>query len=441
MRALAAALLGSLAFAAPASAGPIVDRAVRCLERQPVCVDEDARDILSSADARALTDRIERSGVEPIFVAVLPEDAVEEASRASRQRATTPAAALLRDLEQRLGRLGTYALVAGPHFRADSTETPVEGVATQAFREHRDEGVPGVLNAFVDGVAAQSSATREEDSATDYSVNPLIPIAIVGGLLLLMFGLIAGQKRDRRRREEGQLEQVKRVARDDLVALGDDIRSLDLDIEMPSASQEAKDDYGRAVDLYKRAQDAFDTARRPEDLAPVANQVEEGRYLVASARARLEGREPPEHRPPCFFDPRHGPSTRDVEWAPPGGAPRPVPACEADAQRVERGLEPSMREVEIGGQRVPYWNTPSYYGPWAGGFFGGFGGGGFLGGLLVGSLFTSGFGWGGPLFVDSAWGSEGDFGGSEGDFGGGDAGGGDFGGGDFGGGDFGGGGF
>jgi hypothetical protein len=139
---------------------------------------------------------------------------------------------------------------------------------------------------------------------------------------------------------------------------------------------------------------------------------------MQSARARLEGREPPERRSPCFFDPRHGPSDREVEWAPAGGTSRMVPACEADAQRVERGEDPQAREVSIGGQRVPYWAAGPMYAPFMGGFYGT----GILPGLLIGT--TLGGVWDHP---------SGDFGG--GDFGGGDFGGG-FGGGDFGGGDF-----
>ncbi len=64
------------------------------------------------------------------------------------------------------------------------------------------------------------------------------------------------------------------------------------------------------------------------------------------AREVLAGRTPPERRAPCFFDPRHGPSARDVAWAPEGGTPRSVPACEADAQRVERGEEPRARTID-----------------------------------------------------------------------------------------------
>ncbi len=204
---------------------------------------------------------------------------------------------------------------------------------------------------------------------------------------------------------------------------------------MPDADPRAKEDYARAVDAYDRANRVFETARRVADLAPAAEALEEGRYAMIAAKERLAGREPPPRRAPCFFDPRHGPSSRDVQWAPPGGAPRPVPACEADAQRVERGEDPHTREMVVGGQRVPYYDAGPAYAPFYGGFFGGFGG--FLPGMLLGSMM--GGGWGGTdVYVDGGGFGGGDFG--DGDFGGGDFGGGDFGGGDFGGGDFGGGG-
>ncbi len=227
---------------------------------------------------------------------------------------------------------------------------------------------------------------------------------------------------------------MKETARDDLVALGEEIRALDLDVQMPGVPEEAKRDYERALTMYERADTALDRARTAEDLAEVSASVEEGRHAIVAARARLDGREPPERRPPCFFDPRHGPSAREVEWAPPWGAPRLVPACEADAQRIERGEDPEAREVMVGGRPTPYWNAGPAYGPWAGGFFGGFGG--LFPGILIGSLL------GGAFAPPVAYGEAGDPTGHEGDFGDlgggdfGDFGGGDFGGGDFGGGDF-----
>ena len=49
------------------------------------------------------------------------------------------------------------------------------------------------------------------------------------------------------------------------------------------------------------------------------------RHHRGTRAARRSGA--PGATPPCFFDPRHGPSVRDVEWAPSDGAVRTVPAC------------------------------------------------------------------------------------------------------------------
>src|SRR5207253_114966 len=69
-----------------------------------------------------------------------------------------------------------------------------------------------------------------------------------------------------------------------------------------------------------------------------------------------------------------------------------VPACEADAVRVDEGLEPAAREVTVAGTRVQYWQGLVAV-SWYGGYFGGFGfGGGFFPGLLVGQMLGGGLG-------------------------------------------------
>ena len=67
-----------------------------------------------------------------------------------------------------------------------------------------------------------------------------------------------------------------------------------------------------------------------------------------------------------------------------------VPACEADAQRVERGEEPHAREVEKDGRMVPYYEAGPAYAPFYGGFFPG---------VLLGSMVAGG--WDSPMPSDS----------------------------------------
>jgi hypothetical protein len=428
--------LGALvAFALPAAAQdtavdtPVVEEAATTLQSDPVYVHPEMESELSSSEADRLRQQIADVDAGPVYVAVLPEEAVGEAGGSPDE--------LLQMIGEATARDGTYIVVAGTTLRAGSNyfaEGVVPALATEAVQEGDD--VYSVVGALLDRMGEEAQEGDGGDGGSGFGLFPLL-LLIGGG-----FFLFSSARRRRRQQEEErrQAEEVREVAMDDLVALGDDLRALDIDVEMPDADPQAKRDYVTALGCYEKASATIDRARRPEDFAEVTSTLEEGRYAMASAKARLEGRALPEHRAPCFFDPRHGPSVREVEWMLPDGMSRSVPACAADAARVERGEEPQTREILVGGNRTPYYNAPAYYGPWAGGYFGGFGGFGLFEGMLIGSLLSGGmggFGFGG--YGDGGDGGGDGFGGGDfgGGFGGGDFGGGDFGGGDFGGGDFG----
>jgi hypothetical protein len=428
---LAVVAAAALALGATAQAGERIDAAVSALQDRPVYVDPDAELAIGSVDAARLRATIDTAGAGPVYIAILPLAAENETGG-------NPDG-VLQAIHDDLGRKGTYAVIVGRHFRAGSDGVLDQGVAgklaTEALDAHRSDGATATLIDFVHRVA---DARQNGGSPTGTTNEPgtgggiLIGLLVLGGLGFLAFRLIQG-----RRRQEAELAEVKGAAHDDLIALADDVQKLELPVE---ANAQAKREYEHALEDYEQASGAFDRARRTKELEAMAGSLEEGRYHMAAAQALLDGKRPPERRPPCFFDPRHGPSTRDVEWAPPGGVLRKVPACEADAQTVERGEEPASREVVAGGRRVPYWNAPPYFGPWAGGYFMPFGGTGFLSGLFVGELLGGAYGgWGYGSWGGS--GSPGGFGswsgGGGGDFGGGMSfGGGDFGGGGGGGGDF-----
>ena len=423
------ALLAAVAAAPAARAqGGLLEQAATALERDSVFIHPDANPGLTQADADALRSRITERDAGPMYIAVLPARAASEAGGS--------VDAALSQLQSEVGRRGTYVIVVGRRLRAGSTADVSEGetakAADAALKAERGEGLPAILLDFVDRMGVVRAGGGDSGGGGGPGLGGLILLgAVVGGGALL----ITTRTRRRRREQAAELEEVRDQVRADVVELGEEIRALDLDIQMPGVSEEARSDYEQALGAYERASAAVDRARSVDDLEPVGKAAEEGRWAMASARARLEGREPPERTPPCFFDPRHGPSAREVEWSPPWGEPRAIPACEADAQRVERGEDPDPREVTVGGQRVPYWNAGPAYAPYMGGFFGG----GLLPGIFLGSLLGGGMfggygGWGGEY--GGAGGTVADSGGA-GDFGGG-FGGGDFGGGggDFGGGDF-----
>jgi hypothetical protein len=430
---LAAAGVAAVVLAATASGGERIDAAVAALQDDPVYVAPGAELAISDADQTRLRETIDSAGAGPVYIAILP-------SAAENETGGDPDG-VLQQLHDGLDRPGTYAAVVGKHFRAGSEGVLPPGVAgqlaTEALNANRGQGVTVTLIDFVHRVAAaqQSGATVPPGNGQPGDEPTTGGGALIGLLILGGGGFVAYRTIRRRRQTQAQLAEVKTAAHEDLIALADDVQKLEQPVEQ---NPDAKREYEEALDDYDDASRAYDRATKPKELEAVASSLEEGRYHMAVAEAVLAGKQPPERRAPCFFDPRHGPSTRDVEWAPPGGAARTVPACEADALAVEEGRQPMSREVVVGGQRVPYWNAPPYFGPWAGGYFMPFGGMGFLSGLFVGELLGGAFGgWGYGSGAAGGFGGWSDGGGGGGDFGGGmDFGGGDFGGGGGGGGDF-----
>jgi hypothetical protein len=168
-----------------------------------------------------------------------------------------------------------------------------------------------------------------------------------------------------------ELEPVKKLAFEDVTALGVQLQDLDLDLAGKHLDEGAHADYQRALDTYEAAKTAVDRIERPEQVQDVTKILDDGRYAIACVRARVAGGPLPQRRPPCFFDPRHGLSVEDVSYAPVGGTDRQVPACALDAQRVKAGAEPDTRQVMVGTQRVPYWQGGRAYRPYAAGYFAG----------------------------------------------------------------------
>jgi len=261
----------------------------------------------------------------------------------------------------------------------------------------------------------------------------LVVLLVIVGVLV---ALSVSSRRTRARALEArqaELEPVKKLAFEDITTLGTELQSLDQELAGAPLDTGARADYQRALDAYEAAKTAGDRITEPDHIRHVTEILEDGRYAIACVRARVAGEPLPTRRPPCFFDPRHGVSVTDVEYAPPGGAPRQVPACALDAERVHAGAEPDMRQVMVGPHRMPYWQAGPAYAPYAAGYFGGFMPMNMLfAGMLIGGMGGLGMGFG-------EGGEGGDAGGDAGgDLGGGFDGGGfggDFGG-DFGGFDF-----
>ncbi|MFI5748403.1 hypothetical protein ACIBBE_21255 [Streptomyces sp. NPDC051644] len=428
---LSVAVLAMAPTAPTAVGASTVNDVAQALRKSPVYVDPAAADQLSQGQAAALTKKI-KDADKPVFVAVLP------------RTPAFPEQNLLTTLRTDTGITGVYAVRLGNGFSAGAdprvmSTRAVQNLTAAVKTPGTDTDAATQLNAFVDRAVEQARGHAPSTwggSFADSGSSSTVGLITVGAILVLGGGTAYTIFRRNRKRKEAEeraaLDKLRVVVDEDITAYGETLDRLDFHPAEPGADDGMRADYERALDSYESAKSRMSKAQHPSDVRGVTQALEDGRFSLAVLEARRAGGEPPVRRPPCFFDPRHGPSVADVRWLPSGGTAREVPVCAADEIRLREGEEPLSRTVDTGdGRRRPYWEAGPAYGPWAGGYFGG----GLLPGLLVGTLLGSALS--SPAYAAEYGG--GDFG-SGGDWSGGDFSGSDFDSSGFDGGGFGGGG-
>lgn len=218
-------------------------------------------------------------------------------------------------------------------------------------------------------------------------------------LVIIGVAFFIGSRRERNRALEqrtAELELVRSTAAEDVTSFGEEVADLDIATTGVELDEGGRQDYQRAIDAYDTAKETLERVDDPEDIRHVTEALEDGRYAAKCVRARVEGKPLPVRRPPCFFNPQHGPSVQDIDWAPVGGQPRPVPVCAADAERVAVGAEPAVRKVVTGDgcSRRAYWEAGPAYAEYNRGYFNSYAGSGLLPGVLMGAMMFGGFGGG-----------------------------------------------
>jgi hypothetical protein len=156
-------------------------------------------------------------------------------------------------------------------------------------------------------------------------------LVVLGGLTAVAVAAGRSGKKKELARAEAEVAPVKKLAEEDVTALGVELQDLDIDLAGQQLDPGANADYQRALDAYESAKVAAAGLTRAEDVKHVTEILEDGRYAMACVRARVAGEPLPQRRPPCFFDPRHGLSVADVPWTPPGGTCPPAPSTSSES--------------------------------------------------------------------------------------------------------------
>lgn len=194
-------------------------------------------------------------------------------------------------------------------------------------------------------------------------------LAALGGGTLALAGRYVWDRRAAQRGDAEELEEIRKLADEDVTLLGEELRRLDAQVEGHPLDPDTRADYQVALDAYEAAQRAVRSIRKAEGISSVTDTLATGRYAIVCVQARMQGDPVPARRVPCFFNPQHGPSVADIVWTQPKFGTRTVPACAQDAARVRAGEEPEVRYVHYGSRRVPYWQAGAAVAPYGQGYF------------------------------------------------------------------------
>jgi hypothetical protein len=299
MRATALALL--ILLAAPATAGAQdAGEIASALRRDPVYVARGADPDLSVAERGRLRLRIVRRDIGRIKIAVVSERQVKDAGSISD---------LANAIDQKLEPHGAIIAAQGTtSFHAVLSYSPVEPTIEairRAVSSKREKGLEAQLLATVDEVAKVDPGPRADPQPGGGGAVPAPPasdahevfgafklaVLIVAVAVALPFVLVALwlllRYRRRRIEEADRLSSDREAAQDELVALGDEIRALDIDVSMPGANRKGVAEYERALALYEHAERELGRPSTELRLSRARAALAEARTCMESASSLL----------------------------------------------------------------------------------------------------------------------------------------------------------
>ncbi|MFC3761364.1 hypothetical protein, partial [Tenggerimyces flavus] len=326
------------------------DQVAAKLGQPGLYVDPDVTD-LDSSEIAAL-DAATKSADAPMRIAVVPAEQISIGESYYKYLAWN-GEEIADQLYDRVGVEGVYAVLVD----ADSSDDGRGFHAVQRADRGPTYYVGNAVDQAVDCCAPNYDSMLERFIQRAQVVdNPwYIDVAPwaggIGGIAGLWWGGVTLASRRRRRQDErDHLELVRPMLNEEIIALSQQVSAL------PTATDERQSTYTKQIlDAIEKARQRLDKAKTDANIEAVSTLLGSARYGMVCLEAVRAGKQVPEPTAPCFFDPRHGPSTTSTEWTPEEGAERRVDICAACAARLAANQQPEVRTVRIGDQNHPYW--------------------------------------------------------------------------------------
>ncbi|GAB2888280.1 hypothetical protein [Nocardioides pacificus] len=326
---------------------------------------------LSAAEAAELDDAAADTAG-PVRIAVLPAESlvidnpVEWANQ--EDNLVYPPEELVAQVYDRVGVDGTYAVLVA----ADSPESSRSFTAYQFAEERPFFQVEDALDSAVDCCAPVYAPMLERfiAEAGEEEANLWAWAAWIGGAGAAGAGGYGGLRWWRRRRTQQQADAAiadawREPLNEEVIELSATISALP---PAPADSDEAR--RSRTIlDLIEGARQRLDTLATSADVEGVVTRLADARYELTVLDALRHGRPVPPRTPPCFFDPRHGPSVDTHAFTPSRGTEREVPVCVDCRAQVEAKRIPTTRTVRIDGDRRFYWDLGRASRPYLNGYW------------------------------------------------------------------------
>jgi hypothetical protein len=245
------------------------------------------------------------------------------------------------------------------------SQDEIEAALDRGFAGSESGGDEGYVSGVVDSITGTQTPTEPGTASSGGGSGLWILLAIVGGLVLLVWFAIRKSKKSSSASNAKAVDEAKSEIRSQLDAMANILLEI---TDLVSASTTSQDDtyLRQASATYTEAEESFGTATDLRALEALSDRLGEARWQLDAAAAIANGQEPPakpakEQRYECFFDPTHSNATETAEISTPAGK-QTVRVCREDAEKLRRGTQPQPRMIDVAGRRVPAPMAPRSHG-------------------------------------------------------------------------------
>ncbi len=173
----------------------------------------------------------------------------------------------------------------------------------------------------------------------------------------------------RRPQRGDRLDAAHRLAEDDLTTFRERLDAMQHRLGGAVVAATVAEHHRAALAAHRLAEGRLRAAAAPDDLVAAVGVIAAGRQRLAHVEAYVTADQPPADRPPCLFDPAHGPSVVDATWTSVRYGTRRVPVCLQDTALLAAGVPPDCRRVAVEGRTVAYWEAWDVAAPYLLGYF------------------------------------------------------------------------